>query len=83
MPSYGYSPSLPLIFDNNGPYNQLSKISEVVKQNLKMLVLTAPGERIMIPEYGVGIRNYLFELSTPELRQNIKARIKLIALCLF
>jgi len=75
MPSYGFSPSLPLIFDNNGPYSQLSKINEVVKQNLKMLVLTSPGERIMIPEYGVGIRNYLFELNSPETKQNIRARI--------
>ncbi len=26
-----------------------------------MLVLTAPGERVMEPEFGVGVRKYLFE----------------------
>ena len=31
------------------------------QQNLKMLVLTNPGERIMNPDFGVGISRYLFQ----------------------
>ena len=30
-----------------------------------MLLFTSPGERIMFPEYGVGLRRFLFE-NTPE-----------------
>jgi phage baseplate assembly protein W len=33
-----------------------------VKQNLKMLLLTNPGERVFDPNFGVGIRQYLFEM---------------------
>ena len=71
----GLSPKLPLHIDQIDGYGLTKTFKEVARQNLKMVILTSPGERIMIPEFGVGIRNYLFELSTPELRQNIKARI--------
>lgn len=39
----------------------ISRLRALIKQNLKMLILTNPGERIMEPAYGVGIRTYLFE----------------------
>lgn len=55
------SPKFPLYFDNFGGYASNTTIIEVVKQNFKNLLLTSPGERIMIPDFGVGVRNYLFE----------------------
>ena len=58
----GYSPSLPLQPDPTDGFYKLTKsLGEVTQQNLKMLILTAPGERIMHPDFGVGARNYLFE----------------------
>jgi len=36
-------------------------MKEQVKTNLINLLLTAPGERINLPNYGVGIRKLLFE----------------------
>lgn len=58
----GISPSLPLRRDSQYPgYALNSNMLEVIRQNFKHLVLTAPGERIMIPDFGVGIRNFLFE----------------------
>jgi hypothetical protein len=30
------------------------------KQNLKMLMLTTPGERVMVPDYGVGLKQFFF-----------------------
>ena len=45
-------------------------------QNLKMLVLTAPGERIMLPDFGVGLRNYLFEQNTSSTYSVIDAKIR-------
>ena len=50
----------------------LDKTIKENKQKVKMLLLTAPGERIMIPDYGVGLRNFLFE-NTPEF--NIREKI--------
>ena len=49
-----------------GFYELNKTIKENVKQKLKMLMLTSPGERIMVPEYGVGLRNFLFE-NDPEI----------------
>ena len=43
----GLSPKLPLtVSDVFGPYNLNTTFDELAKQNLKMLVLTNPGERI-------------------------------------
>jgi phage baseplate assembly protein W len=41
-----------------------------------MLVLTNPGERVMIPNFGVGIRRYLFEFPTKNLKNEISSKIK-------
>jgi phage baseplate assembly protein W len=58
----GYSPALPLRPDSVDGFYKLTKtLGEVTQQNLKMLILTTPGERIMHPEFGVGARNYLFD----------------------
>ena len=48
---------------------------EVARQNLKMVILTNPGERIMIPNFGVGIRTYLFENATQATFNTIRKRI--------
>lgn len=57
----GFSVKLPLTPDAVDGFYKLNKtFGEVAKQNIKMIVLTAPGERMMNPDFGVGIRNYLF-----------------------
>lgn len=72
----GISPSLPLTLDPGGPGYKLNKtLLEVVKQNFKNLVLTSPGERIMIPDFGVGIRNYVFEQNDPTTFSSIRSRL--------
>lgn len=58
----GYSVSLPLIYNKeDGPFSLNKNMLDVVKQNLKTLILTDKGERIMIPNFGVGLRKFLFE----------------------
>jgi len=58
----GISPKLPLAYDPiDGPYRLNRTLGETIKQNYKNLVLTMPGERIMIPDFGVGLYGYLFE----------------------
>jgi phage baseplate assembly protein W len=62
----GLSIALPLSLDEkDGPYKSNMTLDEVAQQNIKMIVLTSPGERVMEPDFGVGIRNYLFEQETP------------------
>tara|TARA_R100001079_G_scaffold109311_1_gene81666 strand:+ start:881 stop:1282 length:402 start_codon:yes stop_codon:yes gene_type:complete len=71
-----YSPHLPLTRDKVNGYKLLDDIRDVVKQNFKMLILTNPGERIMIPDFGVGIYKFLFEPYGPDLNQRITEAIK-------
>jgi|TARA_R100000008_G_scaffold86894_1_gene82535 phage baseplate assembly protein W len=71
----GISPKLPLTRDSDDGYRLTKTLKEVARQNLKMLILTSPGERIMIPNFGVGLRNYLFENITDELLFEIRSKI--------
>lgn len=71
----GISPKLPLYVDPEDGYALNQTFKEVARQNLKMLILTAPGERIMIPEFGVGIRHYLFETATQEVLIDLRQKI--------
>ena len=71
----GYSPKLPLALDPRDGFRLTRTLKEVSKQNLKMLVLTSPGERIMDPTFGVGIYNFLFELEGGTTRARIRERI--------
>ena len=72
----GLSIALPLSLDEkDGPYKSNMTLDEVAQQNIKMIVLTNPGERVMEPDFGVGIRNYLFEQETPFLVSDIQTRI--------
>ncbi len=73
MPS-GLSPKLPLTTsDVFGAYNLNTTFQEVAKQNLQMLVLTMPGERMMDVNFGVGLRRYLFENNGTNTYPNIEA----------
>jgi uncharacterized protein len=73
----GYSPKLPLLYDitEDGVYGLNKTILDTIRQNLKMLILTNPGERIMDSNFGVGIKRFLFENDDDQLRENIQNRI--------
>ena len=71
----GIAVQLPLIRDQEDGFGLLKNYDVVVAQNLKMLILTVPGERIMDPDFGVGARRYLFEQLTEETFQLFKSRL--------
>ena len=73
----GISVRLPLSIDaTDGPYSLHKNLKESVKQNLKMLLLTIPGERVMDPNFGVGLLKFLFENDTQDLRSKLHERIR-------
>ena len=72
----GLSPKLPLHIDQIDGYGLTKTFKEVARQNLKMVILTNPGERIMIPNFGVGIRTYLFENATQTTFDTIEENIR-------
>ena len=87
MPTEVIAPIIPLEIDEEtGSYriHAVADITKVVDQNLKMILLTRPGERITLPDFGVGLSRYLFELKSqiqlgtstlPPIRENIISQI--------
>tara|TARA_A100001515_G_scaffold102035_1_gene82740 strand:- start:790 stop:1161 length:372 start_codon:yes stop_codon:yes gene_type:complete len=72
------TPRLPLLNDESQPgFELIDNIRDLIKQNMKMVILTNPGERVMIPDFGVGITGMLFEnLEDEEVLSHFKGRIK-------
>jgi len=72
------TPKLPLLEDIAQPgFGHIIELRELVKQNMKMVLLTNPGERVMMPDFGVGIMQLLFEnLSDVETVSYFQGRIK-------
>tara|TARA_Y100000034_G_scaffold67325_1_gene81193 strand:+ start:2679 stop:3047 length:369 start_codon:yes stop_codon:yes gene_type:complete len=56
----GLAPKLPLSYNSSNGFTLLKSFQELAKQNFKMLILTIPGERVMEPNFGVGITQFLF-----------------------
>ena len=64
MPVNKIAPAFPLeINAETGNYTEygMTDLTKVVDQNLKMVLLTSPGEKLMNVNFGVGLRKYLFE----------------------
>lgn len=70
------SPKLPLYRDSTDGYGSNKTLKDSIQQNFKCLMLTAPGERMMDPDFGVGLRRHLFEQSGTDLSNKIKERIR-------
>ena len=75
--AYGFSPVIPLQKNNIDGFYVLTKtLQQNIKLNIKSIFLTSPGERVMINDFGVGLRSYLFENNSFELQSQIKSKIK-------
>jgi len=70
------SPRLPLLIDTGLGYQMNITFTQLVLQNLRMLILTNPGERMMEPSFGVGIKKVLFEQNTEYAKSEIQAKIR-------
>ena len=75
MKVQGLSPKLPLSLDSADGYTLIKTHKAMIKQNLKMLLLTSHGERVMEPRFGVGLRAYLFEQNISLTHNEIEAKI--------
>ena len=71
----GLSVKLPFRRDHQDGHKMKKSYLQVATQNLKMLILTSPGERMMDPLFGVGLRKYLFEQDHPTVHSTISAKI--------
>ena len=72
----GISPKLPLYIDPVDGIALNKTLKQMTRQNLKMIILTSPGERIMHPKFGVGLRRYLFMNNTSRTLSDISRKIE-------
>jgi hypothetical protein len=72
----GLGVRLPLSIDSGDGFSLIKDFETMIKQNLKMLILTNPGERVMNPQYGVGISRFLFSNYGENIYGEIENRIR-------
>ena len=72
----GLTLKLPVVLDDLDGLKLLKNFPDLVEQNLKNLLLTIPGERIMDPAFGVGLATFLFEQNDPITYAEIQAKIQ-------
>tara|TARA_R100000388_G_C7221828_1_gene149425 strand:+ start:419 stop:811 length:393 start_codon:yes stop_codon:yes gene_type:complete len=66
------APIFPFKTNDTKGFENYSSTKEVIKFHIKNLFLTNPGERISKPQYGIGIRRYLFENISQGLLNNLE-----------
>jgi len=67
---------LPIAKDDSDGFAMIYTIAQMYRQNLKMLLLTNPGERIMEPNFGVGMATFLFESFNEGTASKIDSKIR-------
>lgn len=64
--------AFPPAFDDERCTVQMVEAIEDIQQSLIIIINTIPGERIMLPEFGCGIREYVFETNDPTYMRMLK-----------
>jgi phage baseplate assembly protein W len=72
LQSSAYGIKLPAKLGNNGYFDQAFTTYEQAKSNLRNLLATKKGERIMQPEFGTGLHSLLFEQLDTNLEENLQ-----------
>ena len=67
---------LPLTLDGTDGFGMIKTVKKMIRQNLKMLILTNPGERVMEPDFGVGIKQFLFQNASSNVYSQIDSKIR-------
>lgn len=67
--------TLPIQRGNGGYFAQSYQTSEQVKSNIKNLILTRKGERLLHPNFGTDLYNTLFNQNTDDLESEIERSI--------
>jgi phage baseplate assembly protein W len=54
----------------------LTEQDEPVRNSIFLILSTAPGERLMRPDYGCGIHDLVFQPNTPNIRGTVQALVR-------
>ena len=66
---------LPITYNSADGFTMIKSVKRMIKQNFKMLLLTSPGERVMDPNFGVGVKNYLFSMYSENVPAQLRSKI--------
>lgn len=72
---YAYGITLPIQRGNTGYFNQAFSSFEQAKANLRNLLSTRKGERVMQPNFGTGLHELLFEPMDSEFETKLQETI--------
>jgi len=67
--------TLPIQRGNDGYFRQSFRTFDQVRSNLKNLLLTKRGERILQPEFGSGLHDLLFNPATEKFEEDLETTI--------
>jgi uncharacterized protein len=71
---FGQGLSFPLRIGADGRL-VLSAGEDNVRESIRLILLTEPGERLLREAFGCGLRRFLFEPNTPTTRELIRRRV--------
>ena len=55
---------------------QFARYEDDVEQAIQIVLLTARGERVMLPDFGAGLRDYVFEPNSAPVRARIAETVR-------
>ena len=73
--NYAVGITLPIQRGNDGYFAQSFRTFDQVRSNLKNLLLTKKGERILQPEFGSGLHDLLFQPATEKFEEDLETTI--------
>ena len=71
---FGKGTAFPPHIGENGRW-AWSQGEDNIRENIRIILLTEPGERLMLPEFGGGLKRFLFEPNTVSTRRLIEEQI--------
>ena len=69
-----YGLQFPFTNTNKGYFSKMAD-TEVIKSNLRQLIMTEPGERVMLPDFGCPLKSLLFMPLDDEVITEMRDRI--------
>src|SRR6266516_3865632 len=71
----GLHMAFPFRIGNNGRAVQVATLEDHVRDEIVQLILTSPGERLFLPEFGGGVRRLVFEPASDATQAMAKAML--------
>lgn len=61
--------------NSQNPFKMITSVPGLIQQNIRILMFTIPGERLLLRDFGIGLQTFIFERNANETIQNLKQRI--------